>query len=128
VVVCHAGGKGLTAVRERDFRRIALDLEGAVEGEHMGHPDFRVNNRIFATLQHDRAFGMVSLTPDQQADFMREHSDAFAPASGAWGRGGATIVRLAAVAEETLGEAMTLAWQNTVSKDRSRSKRKRSRR
>jgi hypothetical protein len=32
------------------FRRIALSLEGAEEGSHMGHPDFRVNGRIFATL------------------------------------------------------------------------------
>ena len=32
-----------------DFRRITLALEGAVEKAHMGHPDFRVNGRIFAT-------------------------------------------------------------------------------
>jgi hypothetical protein len=29
------------------FRRIALGMEGAVEGAHMAHPDFRVNKRIF---------------------------------------------------------------------------------
>jgi len=33
-----------------DFRRIALSLEGAEEGSHMGSPDFRVGGRIFATL------------------------------------------------------------------------------
>jgi hypothetical protein len=59
-----------------------------MEGAHMGHPDFRVNNRIFATLHHDRAFGMVALTPGQQEQFMRAHPDAFAPESGAWGRAG----------------------------------------
>ena len=53
-------------MRPADFRRIVLGLEGAVEGAHMGHPDFRVNNRIFATLHHDREFGMVTLTPEQQ--------------------------------------------------------------
>jgi len=112
-------------MRENDFRRIALAMEGAVEGAHMGHPDFRVNNRIFATLHHDRAFGMVALTPEQQEHFMHAHPDAFAPESGAWGRGGSTRVRLAAVHEETLGEAMTLAWQNTMNKGAPKAARKR---
>jgi len=114
-----------THMREKEFRRIALGMEGAVEGAHMGHPDFRVNSRIFATLHDDRAFGMVSLTPDQQKEFMRAHPDAFAPESGAWGRAGCTRVTLASVHEETLGEAMTLAWQNTVSKAASKPTRKR---
>jgi len=109
-------------VRENDFRRIALGMEGAAESSHMGHPDFRVANRIFATLHHDREFGMVALTPEQQAAFMRAHPDAFEPESGAWGRGGSTRVRLAAVQEEALGEAMTLAWQGAVSKGPSKSK------
>jgi len=112
-------------MREQDFRRIALGMEGAVESAHMGHPDFRVNNRIFATLHHDRDVGMVALTPDQQEHFTRAHPDAFAPESGAWGRAGATSVRLASVREETLGEAMTLAWQNTVNKGPSTPTRKR---
>jgi hypothetical protein len=111
-------------MRANDFRRIALGMDGAVEGAHMGHPDFRVKNRIFATLHHDPEFGMVALTPDQQEQFMRAHPDAFAPESGAWGRGGSTRVRLAAVPEETLGEAVTLAWQNLVNKAASRPTRK----
>jgi hypothetical protein len=97
-----------------EFRRIALKMKDATEGAHMGHPDFRVNGKIFATLYPDGASGMVKLTPDQQQDFMRTDSRAFVPASGAWGRQGCTTVRLDSVEEETLGEAMTLAWQNTV--------------
>ena len=48
-----------------DFRRIALEFPEAVEGAHMGHADFRVRNRIFATLPDD-ATGMVKLAPEQQ--------------------------------------------------------------
>jgi len=63
-----------------DFRRIALSLDGAEERSHMGHPDFRVRGKIFATLGYpDRTFGMVALTPLRQEDFVREHPDAFAP-------------------------------------------------
>src|SRR5229473_8576057 len=106
-----------------DFRRIALAMEGAIESAHMGHPDFRANGRIFATLHHDRQTGMVKLTPDQQQTFLRDHPRAFAPEAGAWGRAGSTRVRLASVDEDTLGEAMTLAWQNAARKSRRRTRR-----
>jgi hypothetical protein len=96
-----------------DFRRMALALEGAIEGAHMGHADFRAHGRIFATLHEDLAHGMVKLTPDQQAGFMREHP-AFVPENGAWGRQGCTRVTLADIDAETLGDALTLAWQNVA--------------
>jgi DNA-binding beta-propeller fold protein YncE len=112
------------------FRRIALGLDGAVEGAHMAHPDFRANGRIFATLAPDGYRGMVKLTPDQQRRFVAGGGGTFEPASGAWGRQGCTMVVLETVDEETLGEAMTLAWRNAVSappaaKRRRRSMRKR---
>jgi hypothetical protein len=96
------------------FRRIALGLDGAIEGAHMGHPDFRASGRIFASLHADNVHGMVKLTPEQQQRFIHDHAAAFAPENGAWGRQGCTRVRLDAADEETLGEAMTLAWQNSV--------------
>ena len=95
-------------------------MEGASEGAHMGHPDFRVNGRIFATLHADRKSGMVKLTPDQQQRFMQSQPATFGPESGAWGRGGCTRVRLDAVDEDALGEALTLAWQNTAGTGASR--------
>src|SRR5437667_3198561 len=97
-----------------DFRRIALRMVDAIEGAHMGHPDFRVNGRIFATLHPDHQWGMVKLTPDQQQKFVRENPSTFVPENGAWGRQGCTSVRLDSVDEDTLEEAMTLAWQNTA--------------
>ena len=96
-----------------DFRRMALALTGAVEGEHMNHPDFRAHGRIFATLHPDNARGMVKLTPEQQQRRLQEDPDTFEPASGAWGRQGCTMVRLATVDEDTLGEALTEAWANS---------------
>ena len=96
------------------FRRIALGMSGAVEGSHMDHPDFRANGRIFATLYPDNARGMVKLTPGQQQDFINADPDTFEPASGAWGRQGCTMVVLREAGAEVLGEAMTLAWRNTV--------------
>ena len=99
-----------------DFRRIALGMQAAVEGAHMGHPDFRAGGRIFATLHQDGKQGMVKLTPDQQQEFMRANPAIFVPASGAWGRQGCTMVQLASADQDTLGEAMTLAWRETAGK------------
>lgn len=108
---------------DNDFRRIALGMKDTIESAHMGHPDFRVNGRIFATLHADMKFGMVKLTPEQQARFVHESPAAFAPENGAWGLEGCTAVRLNVVEEEILGEAMTLAWRNGVEKGASAAKR-----
>jgi len=48
----------------KEFRRIALSLEGAEEGSHMGSVDFRVGGRIFATLAAvKQGYGNIMLTP-----------------------------------------------------------------
>jgi hypothetical protein len=114
----------LTMTGDR-FRRLALGMDGAVEGAHMGHPDFRVGGRIFATLTADETAGVVMLTPDQQQEFVAADPRAFGPASGAWGRQGSTVVQLASVDEGLLGEAMTISWQNAVRKGPSKPARKR---
>jgi hypothetical protein len=99
-----------------EFRRIALGMQDAIEAAHMGHPDFRVNGRIFATLSSDHKQGMVQLTPDQQRVFIDAHPDTFRQASGAWGRNGSTMVQLAEADADTIGDAMTLAWQGAVNR------------
>ena len=99
---------------EHEFRRIALSLEGAEEGSHMGHPDFRVGGRIFASLSPDLASGMANLDPEQQADLRERYPEMFRPASGKWGEGGATMVTLANARADAAGEALTLAHQNRV--------------
>ena len=100
------------AVTAEDFRALALTHAAAVEGAHMGHPDFRLNGRIFATLTSDGARGMVKLTPEQQREFLKQDRAAFVPASGAWGRQGSTMVSLSAANPPTVRAAMTLAWEN----------------
>ncbi|HYG49152.1 MAG TPA: MmcQ/YjbR family DNA-binding protein [Allosphingosinicella sp.] len=100
-----------------DFRRIALAFPGAVEGSHMGHADFRVGGKIFATLgSPDEDWGMVALMPEQQEDFIALAPEAFKPAAGAWGRGGSTLVRLEAVSEDLLETALAAAWRKRSGK------------
>ena len=101
-----------------DFRRIALSLEGAEEGSHMGSPDFRVGGRIFATLAaQNLGYGNLMLTPEVQADFVSELPKVFIPIAGGWGRMGATHVRLAAANEDLLAGALRTAWKVRVEKN-----------
>ena len=94
-----------------EFRRLALELEGTSEGAHMGHPDFRVGGRIFASLSADERLGTVKLTPEEQGEFVREHGAAFEPAAGAWGRQGWTRLALDAAPRAGVRAALLLAWQ-----------------
>jgi hypothetical protein len=49
-----------------EFRKMALSLPETSEAAHMGHPDFRVGGKIFATLSPpDEDWAMVKLTPEQ---------------------------------------------------------------
>jgi hypothetical protein len=97
-----------------DFRKMALSFPDTYESAHMNHPDFRVvNGKIFATLHYpDDGFAMVKLPPDRQESFVQLDAKAFAPVNGAWGKQGATNVRLKVVKEESLRGALTLAWQS----------------
>jgi hypothetical protein len=98
-----------------DFRRIALSFEGAEEGSHMGAADFRVGGRIFATLASiSQGYGNIKLTPEQQADFVRELPDVFLPVHGGWGKGGMTHVRLDHATEDVLEGALRTAWKLRV--------------
>jgi hypothetical protein len=102
----------------KDFRRIALSLEGAEEGSHFDQPDFRVGGRIFATLAAEKqGYGNLMLTPEQQAAFVGELPEVFLPVHGGWGRNGATHVRLATVSEDVLEGALRTAWKLHLQKN-----------
>jgi hypothetical protein len=105
-------------LKAADFRRIALSLEGAEEGAHMGAADFRVGGRIFATLASEKqGYGNLMLTSEQQAEFVAELPDVFLPIAGGWGRMGMTHIRLAAANEDVLAGALRAAWKLRVEKN-----------
>ncbi|MFI5015911.1 MAG: GNAT family N-acetyltransferase [Hyphomicrobiales bacterium] len=98
------------------MRVIALALPEAVESAHMGHPDFRVRGKIFATLSAERALAMAKLTREQQEMLCAAEPAIFAPVPGGWGQRGSTHIRLAAVDETTLASALLMAWRNVAPK------------
>jgi len=95
-----------------DFRRLALALEGAEEGSHMGSADFRVGGRIFATLaMQSKGYGNLMITPEMQAEFVKAEPEVFLAIPGGWGRNGATHVVLANANEALLASALRAAWK-----------------
>ena len=96
-----------------EFRRMALSLPDAIEAAHMGHPDFRVAGKIFATMGYpNRTFAMVQLTPEQQELFVRTEPKTFQPVPGGWGRKGSTHVLLKTAKNTAVGEALKVAHSN----------------
>lgn len=93
----------------------------------MGHPDFRIDNRIFASLfeREGRTWGMVKLSPRQQKQFVADHAALFDSIRnrdgriGAWGKQGCTQVTLDALtgksAHVVVRRAMIAACRNLQS-------------
>ncbi len=107
------------------FRRLALSLSGSEEHAHHHHPDFRVQGKIFATLGYpDATRAMVILTPEQQAEFLHDYPEVFAPAAGAWGRSGSTTICLPKAKKALLQPAVQAAWQKAVSAAAAKKKKK----
>ena len=112
-------------MRPADFRRMALALEGATEGSHMGSADFRVGGNIFATLAHERlGYGNLMLTPEVQAEVVAEAPDVFLPIAGGWGKSGATHVVLVKANKDMLAGALRMAWKIRLDKNTKSSKSK----
>jgi hypothetical protein len=98
-----------------EARRLALALPEAVESAHMGHPDFRVRNKIFASLP-EASRVVVKLTPEQQEIMVGAEAEMFAPVKGGWGRQGWTSVILVAADATTMRSALVTAWKNVAPK------------
>jgi hypothetical protein len=98
------------------FRKLALQIEGVTEGSHQGHTDFRANGRIFATLGYpDESWGMIKLSPADQALYLERHPKSFERATGAWGAQGSTLVKLNAAGPKVVASALSFARTHAAS-------------
>ena len=101
----------------KKFRSLALNIPGASESAHMGHPDFRLKGRVFATLGYpDARHGMIKLPPQEQKKLVEMAPEVFSPCPGAWGRHGATVVHLASARISLIRAALEEARRNAFRK------------
>ncbi|NEU11478.1 MmcQ/YjbR family DNA-binding protein [Methylobacterium sp. BTF04] len=101
-------------MKPEDVRALALMLPEVTEGAHSGHPDFRVDGHIFATLWVEEERVVLKLAPADQAGLVEAEPDLFTPLPGAWGRRGWTTLDLWDSDEETLRSALLSAWRRVV--------------
>jgi hypothetical protein len=83
----------------------------------MGHADFRVGGKIFATLGYpDDLHGTIMLSPLDQDLLLQRQAKAFKPAAGAWGKAGSTSVILKAAPKRVVALALESAWRRRATK------------
>ena len=97
------------------FRKLALGFPETQEKSHFGKADFRVKNKIFATLL-DAETGVVKLAPEQQEMIVAAEPTIFSTLKGGWGNQGWTRVYLRSCDEATVKSALTMAWRNVAPK------------
>jgi hypothetical protein len=95
-------------------RKVALSMPLAEELEHQGHPDFRVNGKIFATLQPGESTAVVKLSLADQAAVVQMDPKAFS--LNAWSYQGATTVHLKHIRLTQFRTVVKAAWRNVAPK------------
>ncbi len=99
------------------FRKLALSLPEVEERSHMGHPDFRVRGKVFATLGYPaKDTAMVKLTNASQDMLSRDRPTMFSPVPGGWGARGATRIFLKHADSASVRDALRMAWRNAAPK------------
>ena len=95
---------------------MARALAGVTEKDHFGSDAFVANNRIFATVWHDRNEVNLMLNLEQQSHYLAIDGEGFAEIDNAWGRAGATKVQLSFVDKKDFSAALKEAWVHSATR------------
>jgi len=100
------------------FRQMALSLPGAVELPHFDRASFRVNKRIFATLDEKNKIAVLMFSPLEQSVFCAFDKTIIYPVPGGWGKQGCTIFELSKVKKAMLKDALKVVYDEVVAKSK----------
>ena len=103
-------------VKADKFREFALGYEHSTEQPHFEKESFRINKKIFATLDRKTNRATLKLAEVEQSVFVSYDKTVFYPANGAWGKQGWTIVELEKVSLKMIKEALEKAYNHVISK------------
>lgn len=101
-------------ITDSDVRRIALSMPEAEEKSHVGRPDFRIRNKIFATIRSSNTLTVVKLSVPDQSALVAMDPDTFSVNS--WSHPGWTNVRMKVVTQAQFRTVVQSAWRNVASK------------
>jgi hypothetical protein len=108
----------------KDFRKIALSLDGASEAPHFERTAFRAR-RIFATLAPDGRSANIRFPLEEQEIRCEAQPEAYRPIPNKWGAAGWTHAELSALTVDDLKSALTSAWRYQNAPKKSLAKRSR---
>jgi hypothetical protein len=98
------------------FRELALSFPETAEGSHQDTADFRVADKIFATLREGDSRAVVKLTAADQGLYMETAAAMVRPVKGSWGKKGWTLVLLDRADPETTRHLLATAWRTVAPK------------
>lgn len=98
------------------FRKLAMSFLEVVELPHFEKASFRINKKIFATLDEKKCIGMLSLSLIDQSVFCDMSNGEIFPVPGGWGKQGATYFDLKKVKKKILEDAMQCSYNLVASK------------
>jgi predicted DNA-binding protein (MmcQ/YjbR family) len=91
-------------------RQIALSFPEANEQPHFEKASFRVNKKIFATLDVKKQQACIKLSEAEQDVFCLFDDKVIFPVPNKWGKQGWTIINLERAPNEMLTEVLTSAY------------------
>jgi hypothetical protein len=98
------------------FREMALSFDEVVEQPHFEKQSFRVNKKIFATLDYKNETVTLKFSEIDQFIFCSFDKSVIYPVSGSWGIKGWTTLELNNVRQEMLLDALTVSYCNVAPK------------
>jgi predicted DNA-binding protein (MmcQ/YjbR family) len=98
------------------FKKLALSFDSAVEQPHFNKSSYRINKKIFATLDLENKRVTLKLSPIDQSVFCAYDTSIIYPVSGTWGKQGWTIVELEKVPKSMLVDALTTSYHTVSAK------------
>jgi predicted DNA-binding protein (MmcQ/YjbR family) len=101
-------------IEPETFSQMALSFEGAEEQPHFGKPSYRVNKKIFATLDAKAGKVVLKLSEVEQSVFCGYDKSVMYPVNGGWGKQGWTVADLNTISHEVLLDALTTSYCNVA--------------
>ena len=93
-------------------RKMALTFEEAEEQPHFEKPSFRVNKKIFLTLDEKNNRGCVKLAEIDQDVFHRMNPKVVYPVPNKWGKQGWTLIELKEVEKDFFSDLLVASYCN----------------
>ena len=96
------------------IRQTCLSFPEVTESPHFHKTSFRVNKKIFATLDNDKEQLVVKLSPIDQSVFTDMLQDVVTAVPGGWGKKGWTVIYLRNISVDPLMDLLRTAYKEVA--------------